>query len=83
MILGFSSIAAAFVIFVYATNNRTDMKKFKHDHPGLSVFIVLLGAWAFMYIMGSVLTFLFGIALPMLGKEMFKFELIMNLQDDC
>lgn len=68
MVMGCATVAAAAAGYVYATENMPDLKRFKRNHPGASMFIILLGAYLFIYLFGSIIVFLFGIALPLLSK---------------
>lgn len=74
MVLGFGAVAAAFSLFVYVTNNKAEMKKFKRAHPGVSVAIVLISGYLVVYVIGSVLVFFVGIGLPFIGKSMHSFN---------
>ena len=67
MILGCAAVVCAFMGFVYVTNNKMECRRFKRHHPGASVFIILIVGYILTYILGSVLVFLYGIALPTLG----------------
>ena len=68
MVLGFGAVAGIFSLFVYVTNNKVEMKRFKRAHPGVSVAIVLFGGYLVVYVIGSVLVFFVGIGLPFMGK---------------
>ena len=68
MILGFAAISAAFTGFVYITNNKLEYKRMKRDHPILSIAVIVAAGYLLVYLLGSVMVFLFGIALPLLGK---------------
>ena len=70
MILGFGAVAAAFAGFVYITNNRAECRRFKRHHPGVSVALILFAGYLLVYLMGSVIVFLFGIAMPLLGETL-------------
>lgn len=71
MVLGVASVTAAFALFVYVTNHGSQYRRFKRDHPLLGTSIVLGGGYLLIYLLGSVIVFLFGIALPLLGKLLF------------
>ena len=66
MLLGFMTFAVAFGGFVYITNNQAGMRRIKRNHPALSIAIIVAMGYAVMYLLGSVLVFLFGIAMPLL-----------------
>uniref|UniRef100_T1J861 PRA1 family protein n=1 Tax=Strigamia maritima TaxID=126957 RepID=T1J861_STRMM len=69
MLYGFLAILVAFGLFYYGTNSQRAALKFKHDHPVLSVIIIftgmLISGYFIVYMLGSVVVFLFGILLPM------------------
>ena len=68
MVFGFLSVLGAFSLFVYVSNNQAQFRRFKRKYPGASIFIILLGGYFLIHLFGSVITFLFGIALPLLRK---------------
>ena len=68
MLLGFAAVSSAFGLFIYVTNNKMECRRFKRNHPGVCAGIVFFGGYVFMYILGSVVVFLFGIALPLLSE---------------
>ena len=68
MVLGVMAIGGVTTLFVYVSDNQLQFRRFKKQHPGISVCLVMLGGYIFIWLFGSVLVFLFGIALPMLGK---------------
>ncbi|ELU00704.1 hypothetical protein CAPTEDRAFT_118853 [Capitella teleta] len=65
MMFGIASCVAAFSLFVYTSNNQTQFRRFKRQHPGVSMVIVCLMGYLLIYLFGSVLVFFFGIALPL------------------
>ncbi|XP_064605558.1 PRA1 family protein 3-like [Liolophura sinensis] len=66
MVLGFAAISVVFLGFVYCTNTQWRAKRFKRDHPIISVMIVLVGGYLVVYMFGAVIVFMFGVALPLL-----------------
>ncbi|XP_050414455.1 PRA1 family protein 3 [Patella vulgata] len=66
MVLGFAAISVAFGGFVYSTNNQWKARKFKRDHPLISVVVILVGGYLLVYMFGAVIVFMFGIAFPLL-----------------
>lgn len=68
MVLGFAAISVVFLGFVYCTNTQWRAKRFKRDHPIISVMIVLVGGYLVVYMFGAVIVFMFGVALPLLCK---------------
>ena len=64
---GMAALAALFAIFYYVTNQKAMASRFRRDHPVLSLTVILTGGYFVMKMLGSVLVFLFGICLPLLG----------------
>jgi len=69
MVLGFTAVALAFGAFVAASNHQVQLRKFKRQHPGLSVMAILAAGYLLMCIFGSIIVFMFGIALPVFGMH--------------
>jgi len=69
MVLGFGAVVLAFVVFVAASNHQVQLQKFKRQHPGLSVVAILVVGYLLICIFGSIIVFMFGIALPMFGMH--------------
>jgi presenilin-like A22 family membrane protease len=67
MVVGFIAVATAFALVVYASNNQYQLRRLKRNHPGLSVAAVIAAAYLFISLFGSVVVFIFGIALPLTG----------------
>ncbi|XP_070559578.1 PRA1 family protein 3-like [Ptychodera flava] len=65
MLIGLGAVAMAFGLFVYATEHKREMKRFKQDHPFLSVLAILGAGYFIVYVCGALLVFLWGIALPL------------------
>jgi len=72
MVLGFAAVVTAFVAFVAASNNQVQLRKFKRQHPGLSVAVILVIGYLLMCIFGSIIVFMFGIALPIFGMHCYQ-----------
>ena len=68
MLLGMTAMGVAFGLFFYVTNSKNSALKFKKDHPVLSVLVIVSAGYFIVFMLGSVLVFLFGIMLPVLGK---------------
>ncbi|KAL5014238.1 hypothetical protein ScPMuIL_008508 [Solemya velum] len=66
MVCGFVAIAVAFGGFVYCTNYQWKARRFKRNHPLISVVIVLTAGYLLVYMAGAVVVFMFGIAFPIL-----------------
>ncbi|GFS58176.1 PRA1 family protein 3 [Trichonephila inaurata madagascariensis] len=64
MICGILAVGAVFGLFCYVTNSKRSATKFKRDHPVLSLLVIFSGGYFVVYMLGSVLIFLFGIMLP-------------------
>uniref|UniRef100_H2Y849 PRA1 family protein n=2 Tax=Ciona savignyi TaxID=51511 RepID=H2Y849_CIOSA len=58
--LGLAAVA------LYATNNRGDVQKYKKDYPAALVVGIVAVSTLVMYTLGSIVVFVFSIALPML-----------------
>lgn len=67
MIFGVLSVAAIFGIFVYLSNNQAQLRRFKRQHPGICTAAILMCGYLVIHLFGSVIVFLFGIALPLFG----------------
>ena len=66
MLFGFVTVAVVFSVFVYASNSQSQIRRFKRHHPGVCVLVVLLVGYYVIHLFGSIIVFLFGIALPLL-----------------
>jgi hypothetical protein len=67
MLCGTLAMAVAFGLFYYVTNAKRSATRFKKDHPIISILVVLGGGYFIVYMLGSVIVFLFGILLPIMG----------------
>jgi hypothetical protein len=61
------AIGVAFGLFYYSTNAMRSAIRFKKDHPVISVLTVLGGEYFTLYMLDSVIVFLLGILLPIMG----------------
>ncbi len=66
MLLGFFSVVLAFTVFAYATSKNPEAISFKKNHPIVSLCIIIAAGYFLVSVIGSVVVFLFGFALPML-----------------
>lgn len=66
MVCGFAAISAAFGIFVYCTNSQWTARRFKRNHPVISLIIIVAAGYLLVYMFGAVIVFMFGIAFPLL-----------------
>ncbi|XP_046406618.1 PRA1 family protein 3 isoform X2 [Ischnura elegans] len=64
MLSGMLAIGVAFGLFYYFTNTKRTATRFKKDHPFISLLLIILGGYFIVYMLGSVVVFLFGILLP-------------------
>ncbi|XP_054714203.1 PRA1 family protein 3-like [Uloborus diversus] len=64
MLSGILAVLIAFGLFCYVTNAKRPAAKFKRDHPFISILVIFSGGYFVVYMLGSVLVFLFGILLP-------------------
>jgi len=70
MVLGFIAVVLAYIAFVVASDHQVQLRKFKRQHPGLSVLAILAVGYILVCIFGSIIVFLFGIALPIFGMRL-------------
>lgn len=68
MLLGFLSICLAFAVFAYSTSKHPEAVEFKKNHPLISLAVIVAAGYFLVCVIGSVVTFMFGIALPLLRK---------------
>jgi hypothetical protein len=74
MFLGLFAIGVAFGLFSMASNAGPQVIKFKEEHPIVSLFALLIGAYLIVYLLDGIIVFLLGILLPFSGKTYaFKF----------
>ena len=68
MVFGFAAVGGMFALFVYTSNNQAPLRKFKRRHPAISLLLVVIAGYIIIHMFGSIIVFLFGIALPLLCK---------------
>jgi hypothetical protein len=79
MLVGCLAVAGAFGLFVYASNNQSQLRYFKRHHPGISLVLILFMGYIIIYFLGSVLIFIFGIAVPIAGIYCYiKYRTLLN-----
>ncbi|KAK3921003.1 PRA1 family protein 3 [Frankliniella fusca] len=64
MLSGATAMVLAFGLFYYLTNAKPGVDRFKKEHPLISVGLMLTTGYFFVYVIGGVLTFIFGTLLP-------------------
>ncbi|KAF4532650.1 hypothetical protein B566_EDAN009831 [Ephemera danica] len=64
MLCGTIAIAVAFGLFYYLTNAKPSAIAFKKDHPIIGLVLILGGGYFIVFMLSSVLVFLYGILLP-------------------
>lgn len=57
-----------FVGLVWAAENQAPVRRFRRNHPLLTVLAILLASYLFVSLLGGVAVFLFGIAFPVLSE---------------
>lgn len=65
MILGGALVGGTFAIMVYVSSNRGNVQEFKKKYPAVVIGGVISVSTLLMYALGSILVFVFGIALPL------------------
>uniref|UniRef100_S4RR54 PRA1 family protein n=1 Tax=Petromyzon marinus TaxID=7757 RepID=S4RR54_PETMA len=66
MMIGGAVVAIVFLAFVLASENRTTVRRFKRNRPGLAVCAVLVASAMLLHLLGGILVFVFGITFPLL-----------------
>nr|CAD7444046.1 unnamed protein product [Timema bartmani]CAD7602417.1 unnamed protein product [Timema genevievae] len=64
MLSGMLAVSVAFALFCYFTNAKRSASRFRNNHPYFSMLVVLAGIYFIVYMLGSVIVFIFGILLP-------------------
>ncbi|XP_068192806.1 PRA1 family protein 2 [Antennarius striatus] len=59
-------VTALFLGFVWAAENQAPIRRFRRNHPSLTVLAILLSSYLFVSLLGGVAAFLLGIAFPIL-----------------
>ncbi|KAI9515028.1 PRA1 protein 2 [Dissostichus eleginoides] len=66
LLVGGVVVTVLFLGFVWAAENQAPIRRFRRNHPSISVFAILLVSYLFISVLGGVAVFLFGIAFPIL-----------------
>lgn len=64
MFLGLFAIGVAFGLFSLASSAGPQVMQFKEEHPVVSLFALLFGAYMIVYLLDGIVVFLLGILLP-------------------
>ncbi|ESO02927.1 hypothetical protein HELRODRAFT_81043 [Helobdella robusta] len=65
MIVGCLTLAGAITIFITISNMKQELKRFKKNYPIVGVLCIIALCYFFIYVLGSVAVFCFGIAFPL------------------
>lgn len=68
MFLGLFAIGVAFGLFSLASSAGPQVMQFKEEHPVVSLFALLFGAYMIVYLLDGIVVFLLGILLPFAGN---------------
>ncbi|XP_029294128.1 PRA1 family protein 2 [Cottoperca gobio] len=66
LFVGAMVVTLLFLGFVWVAENQAPIRRFRRNHPTISVFAILLVSYFFISVLGGVAVFLFGIAFPTL-----------------
>lgn len=66
LFVGATVVTLVFVGFVWAAENQAPVRRFRRNHPLLTVLAILSAGYLFVSVLGGVAVFLFGIAFPVL-----------------
>ncbi|CAF90382.1 unnamed protein product [Tetraodon nigroviridis] len=66
MFVGTVVVTLLFLGFVWAAENRAPIRRFRRNHPSITVLSILFTGYLFMSVLGGVAVFLFGVAFPIL-----------------
>jgi len=66
MVLGAIAIIVGIAVILYALSRQPDAVRFKKEHPLITLSAIVLSGYFFIYVLASVVVFLYSIALPML-----------------
>ncbi|CAN9505324.1 unnamed protein product [Ophioblennius macclurei] len=66
MVLGVAVMSSLFLGFVWVAEHRAPVRRFRRNHPLLSVLAVLLVSYLLVSLLGGVAVFLFAIAFPIM-----------------
>lgn len=68
LFVGAVVVTLLFLGFVWAAENQAPIRRFRRNHPSITVFGILFTGYLFMFVLGGVAVFLFGVAFPILSK---------------
>lgn len=68
LFVGAMVVTLLFLGFVWAAENQAPIRRFRRNHPSITVFGILFTGYLFMSVLGGVAVFLFGVAFPILSK---------------
>lgn len=68
LIVGATVVTLMFVGLVWAAENQAPVRRFRRNHPLLTVLAILLASYLLLSVLGGVAVFLFGIAFPVLSE---------------
>ncbi|XP_016429606.1 PRA1 family protein 2 isoform X2 [Sinocyclocheilus rhinocerous] len=66
LILGATVVILLFLGFVWTAENKAVIRRFRRNHPSLSLAAILGSSYLLLSVFGGVAVFLFGIAFPIL-----------------
>ncbi|XP_029997655.1 PRA1 family protein 2 [Sphaeramia orbicularis] len=66
LFVGSTVVTLSFLGFVWAAENQAPIRRFRRNHPSVSVLAILLVSYLFLTVLGDVAVFLLGIAFPIL-----------------
>ncbi|XP_072224423.1 PRA1 family protein 2 [Leuresthes tenuis] len=66
LFVGAAAVTLLFLGFIWAAENQAPVRRFRRNHPLISVLAILLASYFFISVLGGVSVFLFGIAFPIL-----------------
>ncbi|KAK5612857.1 PRA1 family protein 2-like isoform X2 [Girardinichthys multiradiatus] len=66
LFVGMTVVTVLFLGFVWAAENKASIRRFRRNHPLVTVLTILLASYLFISALGGVAVFLFGIAFPVL-----------------
>lgn len=65
---GMTVVTLLFTGFVWAAENQAPIRRFRRNHPTVSMLAILVASYLFISVLGGVAVFLFGIAFPIFSK---------------
>ncbi|MEQ2248066.1 hypothetical protein ILYODFUR_015451 [Ilyodon furcidens] len=76
LFVGMTVVTVFFLGFVWAAENKASIRRFRRNHPLVTVLTILLASYLFISALGGVAVFLFGIAFPVLSKTIYTYMLL-------